>query len=284
MPSFPIVDSHVHLYDPAHLRYSWLGNVPKINRRYDLADFDRCRDGVEVDKIVFAEVWVDPGLHLEEAAWVQDLADNDPRLAGMVAHAPLEKGPAVEADLEKLKRFRITKGIRRLIEIEMDPRFCLEPAFLDALRLLPKHGLTFDICVKHWQLAFGLELVKRCPDVSFVLDHIGKPGIKHGMWEPWKTQIRELSRMPNIVVKVSGVVTEADHQGWTKDQVKPYVEHVIDCFGFDRCMYGSDWTVSELTHQYPDWVAILDEVTAGASEAEKRSFWRETAIRTYRLG
>ena len=126
--------------------------------------------------------------------------------------------------------------------------------------------------------------MKRCPDVSFVLDHIGKPGIKHGMWEPWKTRIRELSRMPNIVVKVSGVVTEADHQGWTKDQVKPYVEHVIDCFGFDRCMYGSDWTVSELTHQYPDWVAILDEVTAGASEAEKRSFWRETAIRTYRLG
>ena len=183
----------------------------------------------------------------------------------MVAHAPLEKGPAVEEDLEKLKRFRITKGIRRLIEIEMDPRICLEPAFLEALRLLPKHGLTFDICVKHWQLAFGLELVKRCPDVSFVLDHIGKPGIKHGMWEPWKTQIRELSRMPNIVVKVSGVVTEADHQGWTKDQVKPYVEHVIDCFGFDRCMYGSDWTVSELTHQYPDWVAILDEVTAGAA-------------------
>src|SRR3982751_4577428 len=92
MPSFPIVDSHVHLYDPAHLRYSWLGNVPKINRRYDLADFDRCRDGVEVDKIVFAEVWVDPGLHVEEAAWVQGLADNDPRLAGMVAHAPLERG------------------------------------------------------------------------------------------------------------------------------------------------------------------------------------------------
>jgi L-fuconolactonase len=284
MPSFPVVDSHVHLYDPAHLRYSWLKNVPKINRRYDLGDFDRARDGVEVDKIVFAEVWVDPGLHLEEAAWVQDLADRDARLAGMVAHAPLEKGPAVEEDLEKLKRFRITKGIRRLIEIEMDPRFCLEPAFLEALRLLPKHGLTFDICVKHWQLAFGLELAKRCPDVSFVLDHIGKPGIKHGMWEPWKGQIRELSRMPNIVVKVSGVVTEADHQGWTREQVTPYVEHVIDCFGFDRCMYGSDWTVSELTHQYPDWVAILDDVTARASEDEKRAFWRETAIRTYRLG
>jgi len=168
MPSFPIVDSHVHLYDPSHLRYSWLKRLPKIDRRYDLSDLDRCRDGVEIDKIVFAEVWVDPGLHLEEAAWVQSLGNKDPRLVGMVAHAPLEKGPAVEADLEKLKGFSITRGVRRLIEIEMDPGFCLEPAFIKAVKLLPRYGLTFDICVKHWALVFGLELAPRCPEVEFV--------------------------------------------------------------------------------------------------------------------
>lgn len=285
MPSFPIVDSHVHLYDPEHLGYGWLKSVPKIDRRFDLGDFDRCRGEVEVEKIVFAEVAVDSGLHVDEAAWVQDLANGDPRLAGMVAHLPLEKGAAaVEPDIERLKAFPILRGIRRLIETEMDPRFCLESGFLEALRLLPRHGLTFDICVKHWQLVFGLELVRRCPDVSFVLDHIGKPGIKHGIWEPWRGQIRELSRMPNVVVKVSGVVTEADHGAWTKEQVKPYVEHVVECFGFDRVMYGSDWTVSELTHQYPQWVEILDEVTAGASEDERRRFWRGTAMETYRLG
>ena len=283
MPSFPIVDSHVHLYDPSHLRYSWLKRLPKIDRRYDLADLDRFRDGVEIDKIVFAEVWVDPGLHLEEAAWVQSLADKDSRLVGMVAHAPLEKGPAVEANLEKLKGFSITRGVRRLIEIEMDPGFCLEPAFIEAVKLLPRYGLTFDICVKHSALVFGLELARRCPEVEFVLDHIGKPGIRHGLSEPWKSQIRELSRLPNVTVKVSGVITEADHQRWEKEEVRPYVEHVLDCFGFDRCMYGSDWTVSELTHAYPNWVAILDEITQSASEDEKRAFWRETAIRTYRL-
>jgi L-fuconolactonase len=283
MPSFPIVDSHVHLYDPSHLRYSWLERRPKINRRYDLSDLDRCRNDVEIDKIVFAEVWVDPGLHLEEAAWVQGLADKDPRLVGMVAHAPLEKGPAVEADLEMLKQFPITCGVRRLIEIEMDPGFCLEPLFIDALKLLPKYGLTFDICVKHWTLVFGLELARRCPEVQFVLDHIGKPGIKHGLAEPWKSQLRELSQLPNVTVKVSGVITEADHQNWKKEEVRPYVEHVLDCFGFDRCMYGSDWTVSELSHTYPEWVAILDEITAAASEDEKRAFWRDTAIRTYGL-
>lgn len=283
MPSFPIVDSHVHLYDPAQLRYSWLKRVPRIDRRYDLADFDRCRAEVAVDKIVFAEVWVDPGLHIEEAAWVQRLALADPRLCGMVAHAPLDKGAAVAADLDKLKAFPILRGIRRLIEIEADPSFCLEPGFLEGVRLLPKYGLTFDICVKHWAMVFALELVRRCPDVQFVLDHIGKPGIRQGLREPWWSQIRELARMPNVVVKLSGVITEADHAHWTKDEVVPYVAHVLDCFGFDRCMYGSDWTVSELTHQYPQWVQILDEVIHGCSEAEARHLYCGTAERVYRL-
>ncbi len=217
MPDFPITDAHVHLYDPAKLSYPWLANVPKINRAYGLADFDAARGPVDVEAIVFAEVAVAPGQHLAEAAWVQSLADTDPRIQGIIAHAPLEKGPAaVEADLEQLKQNRCLKGIRRLIETEMDPRFCLEPAFLDALRLLPKHNLTFDICVKHWYLAFALELARRCPDVTFILDHIGKPGIKHAMQEPWKTQIKELASLPNTHCKVSGVITEADHS--TLDQ------------------------------------------------------------------
>jgi L-fuconolactonase len=283
MPSFPIVDSHVHLYDPAHLKYSWLKRVPKIDRRYDLSDFDRCRAQVQVDKIVFAEVWVDPGLHIEEAAWVQGLADADRRLVGMVAHAPVEKGAAVAEDLEKLKAFGTLRGIRRLIEIEPDPTMSLEPGFVEGVRTVGKAGLPFDICVKHWALVFGAELAKRCPDVQFVLDHIGKPGIRQGIREPWWSQIRELAKLPNVVVKISGVITEADHGNWKKDDVKPYVAHVIDCFGVDRCMYGSDWTVSELTHQYPQWVEIVDEVIKGCSEAEARKLFRETAERIYRV-
>jgi L-fuconolactonase len=283
MPSFPIVDSHVHLYDTERLSYAWLANVPEINRSYGLSDFDAARRPVEVDGIVFAEVAVDAGLHLEEARFVQGLADRDMRLCGMVAHAPLERGPSVEADLVALKQNGSLRGIRRLIETERDPSFCLAPPFLEALRMLPRHGLTFDICVKHWAMVFALELVRRCPEVSFVLDHIGKPGIKHGLREPWWGQIRDLARYPNVVVKLSGVVTEADHERWKPSDVKPYVSHVVDCFGPDRVMYGSDWTVSELTHSYPAWVEILDEVLHGASEAELRKVYRGTAIRTYRL-
>lgn len=283
MPAFPVVDSHVHLYDPTWLRYSWLKRLPRIDRRYDLADFDRARGAVAVEKIVFAEVYVDPGLHLAEAAWVQSLADRDPRLCGMIAHAPIEKGAAVEEDLARLAENRILRGVRRLIEIEVDQSFVLEPGFLEGLRVLPRHGLTFDICVKHWGLVFAIELARRCPDVQFVLDHIGKPGIRHGLLEPWRSQLRELARLPNVMCKVSGVITEADHCHWSAEQVTPYVAHAVECFGFDRVMYGSDWTVAELTHAYPDWVAVLDGILAGCAESELRRFWRDNAIRCYRL-
>jgi len=281
MPDFPIVDSHVHLYDVKRLRYSWLKNAPKIDRTYLLADFDRARDKVAVDKLVFAEVWVDKGLHLQEAAFVQEMADADPRLCGMVAHVAVEQGAAIERDLVALKQYKSLRGIRRLIEIEPDPSFCLEPDFIAGVKLIGKHGLTFDICVKHWALVFGLELARRCPETMFVLDHIGKPGIKHGLREPWSSQIRELARLPNVVCKVSGVITEADHAAWTREQVKPYVAHAIECFGC--VMYGSDWTVSELTHPYPTWVEILDEVVAGCTRADIKKLYRDNAIRVYRL-
>ncbi|HTW26490.1 MAG TPA: amidohydrolase family protein [Acetobacteraceae bacterium] len=284
MPEFPIVDSHVHLYDVDRLRYPWLQRVPKINRTYLLPDFDAARGPVQVDRIVFAEVWVDVGLHLQEAAFVQELADRDARLAGMVAHAPVEKGAAVEEDLDALARFSTLRGIRRLIEIEHDPTFALEPGFLEGVHRVGKRGLPFDVCVKHWGMVVALELVRRCPDVSFVLDHIGKPGIKYGLREPWRSQMRALAAMPNVVCKISGVITEADHAHWTREQVKPYVAHAIECFGFDRVLYGSDWTVAELTHAYPTWVEIIDEVVAGSSEAERRKLYRDNAIRTYRLG
>jgi L-fuconolactonase len=283
MPDFPIVDSHVHLYDVKKLKYGWLAGVPKINRNFLVEDFDRCRGPVTVDKIVFAEVAVDPGLHLAEAEFIQGIADREPRIAGMVAHLPVERGKAIEADLLKLKQHKTLRGIRRLIQTEIDPAFCIAPEFLEGVRIVGKHGLSFDICIKSFAMTYAIELARRCPDVSFVLDHIGKPDIKNGLREPWWSQLRELAKLPNVVCKVSGVITEADHANWTREQVKPYVSHAIDCFGFDRVMYGSDWSVSELTHAYPDWVAILDEVLAGTSETERRKFYRDTAIRSYRL-
>jgi L-fuconolactonase len=283
MPDFPIVDSHVHLYDVGRLRYGWLQEQPKINRSYLLPDFDAVRDHVQVERIVFAEVGVDPGLHVREAGFVQQLADNDPRLCGIIAHAPVEKGAAVEEDLEALSRFATLRGIRRLIEIERDPSLCLEPGFVEGVKRVGRHGLPFDICVKHWGMVFAIELARRCPDVQFVLDHIGKPGIRHGLREPWWAQVSELAALPNVVCKISGVITEADHVQWTREEVRPYVAHAVESFGSDRVMFGSDWPVSELTHRYSAWVEMIDEVMAGSSEVDVRKLHRDNAIRAYRL-
>jgi len=283
MPDFPIIDSHVHLYDPAAIPYGWMKSVPKLNRPHLLADYDAACGPVAVDGIVFAEVDADRGHHLAEAAYVESLAESDSRLIGIVAHAPLDRGAAVEEDLLALKRHRRVCGIRRLIQGELNPAFCLEPDFLAGLRLLPKHGLVFDICVKSWALTYGLELARRCPDVHFVLDHIGKPDIRNGLREPWWGQIRELARHSNVVVKLSGVISEAHPEHWRPIDVIPYMTHVIECFGFERVMYGSDWSVSSLTHEYPAWVALIDEVVHGASADEKRALYRGTAVRTYGL-
>ncbi len=282
MPGFPIIDSHVHLYDPTRLRHSWLDAVPAINRAHLPADFDRACGSVAVDKLVFVEVAADPGLHLAEAAFVQGLADADPRIAAIVAHAPVEKGDAVEHDLAALARFPALRGIRRLIQGEPDPGMCLEPGFLAGVRRVGRHGLSFDICVRHWGLGCAVELVRRCPEVMFVLDHIGKPDIRHALREPWWSDIGRLAELPNVVVKLSGVITEAA-PGCSDADLAPYIAHVIDRFGFSRVMYGSDWSVSELTHCYADWVAMLDRLLAGTSEAERRSLYHDTATRIYRL-
>lgn len=283
MPDFAIVDAHVHLYDLDEVAIGWLAGAPKINRSHGLAEFDAARGPVAVERLVFVEVAVDAGRQLDEARWAQRIARGDARLGAIVAHAPVESGAAVEPALEALAALPAVRGVRRLIQTEPDPSVVLAPDFLDGVRRLARHGFSFDICVKHWQMAYAIELARRCPEVSFVLDHIGKPDIRHGLREPWWSEIAAMARLPNVVCKVSGVVTEADPSNWTPEAIRPWVERTLEVFGADRCMFGSDWTVSELTHRYPEWVAILDDILAGASAAEARAFWRDTAIRTYRI-
>ena len=283
MPSFPIVDSHVHLYDPGLLNYPWMTGHPVLLRPHLMDDFDQESGPVEVEKVVFVEVDVDPSLRVREADWVAQLARVEPRIAAVVASAGLERGAAVRDELDRLAHSGVLRGIRRLIQSEPDPAFCLRPSFVEGVRLLSEYRLTFDICIRHHQLASAVELVRRCPDVQFVLDHLGKPAIKDGMLEPWRTQLRALAEAPNVVCKISGVVTEADHVHWTREEIRPYIEHAIDCFGFERVMYGGDWPVVNLAGRYVDWVAILDWITEGSSEDEKRALFRETAIRIYSL-
>src|SRR5690606_14665249 len=137
----------------------------------------------------------------------------------------------------------------------------------EGVRLCGEHGLGFEICIYHPQMDEAIELVKRSPDtMSFVLNHIGKPGIRDGLAEPWRRQMRELAALPNVMCKISGVVTEDDPAAWTYDRIGPYIEHALVVFGPDRVMFGGDWPVVVLACAYGDWVSVVDRIMAGASE------------------
>ncbi len=283
MIDFPITDTHVHLLDTKKFTYSWAAGAPKLGRDWSVADLEERARPYTVESLVFVEVDVDMPQHLDEADWVQSLATNDKRIKGCVASLPLEKGPAIEPDLARLAKLPVMRGIRRLIQNQPDPEFAVKPDFVAAVKLLPRYNLNFDICIYHPQFPAVLKLVRQCPEVSFILDHIGKPGIKDGLTEPWKTHIRELGQLPNVKCKLSGVTTEADHAHWTRDQLRPYIDHAIASFGFDRIMYGGDWPVSELAGKYTDWLEILDWATQGCTAEEKRKLFRDNGIKAYRL-
>lgn len=284
MPDFPIVDSHVHLWDPAKYRIPWLDGIPALNRPLHLQEFDAATAGIDVEAIVYLEIDVAPPYQLIEARDVAALGDHDPRVQGVVAAAALEYGAQLRCYLEELVKLgpRI-KGVRRLTQNEPDPDYCLQPSFIAGTRLLSEFGLSCDFCCTHRQFAQTVELARRVPETQFILDHIGKPDIQGGKLEPWATQMRDLASLPNVFCKISGVVTEADHGSWTAEQIKPYVLHALDAFGEDRVVFGSDWSVVTLATTYATWVETLETLTHDLPDAAKRKLWSGNAKRFYRL-
>jgi L-fuconolactonase len=159
----------------------------------------------------------------------------------------------------------------------------LQPDFIQGVQLLAEYSLSFDICIYHYQLAGVIELVRQCPDVSFMLDHIGKPGIAAGLRQPWQAQIIELAALPNVMCKISGLVTEADLQHWRFEDLEPYVTHVLTAFGEDRVAFGSDWPVVLLAADYRRWVETLDQLTSHLTSTAQKKLWSENTRRFYRL-
>lgn len=282
VPAFPIVDTHLHIWDPKLIRYPWLDDNALLNGPHLLPDYDAAFASVDVEAMVFVQCEADFAAFEHEADWVAGQAKADARIKGMVAWAPLEKGKAAEADLVRLKRHAILRGIRRIIQFEDDIDFCLRPDFIEGVRLLPEHGLSFDICIDHRHMANILRFVEKLPDVPMILDHIGKPAIRDGAMQPWKSQMRELAAFPNVVCKISGVATEAKPD-WTPDEITPYLDAAFEAFGFGRTMFGGDWPVTLMAVQPSRWIALLDSYLAGSAEHDLRRFWRDNAISTYRL-
>lgn len=276
-----IVDSHVHLWYPARFRYSWLDGLPTLNRSFLPADYAAANHGVE--KIIFIECGCEPEQSLAEVGWISDLAKTEPRLKGIVANATLEKGNAVRNELNTLADRPLVKGVRRNLQGERDLEFCLQPEFVVGVKLLAEFGYTFDVCIRHEQLRNVAELVRRVPEVNFILDHFGKPDVRGKKFEPWATDFKALAKLPNVVCKISGLATEADWKNWNPDDLKFYFEQTLECFGFDRILFGSDWPVATLATSHKRWLETVRELFSFASEVEQTKLFQTNAERIYRV-
>jgi L-fuconolactonase len=283
MNGLSIVDSHVHLWNPAQLRYSWLDGLPVLNRAFLPADFSATSANSNVNKIIFIECGCDPAQSLAEVNWISDLAKTEPHLKGIVAHVPLEKGETARADLEKLAVNPLVKGVRRNLQGERDADFFLQPAFITGIKLLAEFGYTFDLCVRHEQLRNAVELVRRIPQVTFVLDHYGKPDVRGRGVEPWATDLKALASLPNVACKISGLATEADWKNWQPADLKIYFERTLEYFGFDRILFGGDWPVATLATSYERWLETVRGFFSFATESDRAKLFQTNAERIYRV-
>ena len=281
--SFTTVDAHVHFWDPRLLDYPWLAGVPALNRAWLPADYAAATGAAKVGKMVFVECGCASGQTLDEVAWVSGLAIGESRVKGIVAQVALERGRSARKELVALTYFPLVKGVRRNLQGETDPGFCLTPDFVAGVRLLAEFGFSFDLCIVPAQLPAVTELVRRCPEVRFVLDHGGKPAIRTGQTDPWRRHLSELAALPNVMCKLSGLLTEADWAGWQPGDLLPYVRQTIECFGFDRVMYGGDWPVLTLAGDYPRWQAALDAALPPATESELQKLFQINAETFYHL-
>jgi len=281
--SFNLVDAHVHFWNPARLHYPWLVRVPSLARAFLPAEYAAAAQTAGVGKLIFVECGCAGRQGLEEANWVSELAAREPRLKGMVAQASVELGARVTHELAVLSKQGLVKGVRRNLQAETDPYFCLNPDFIAGIHALAKYHFTFDLCIIHHQLPAVTQLVARCPEIFFILDHCAKPAIRDQQLDPWRQHLRELAALPNVACKISGLVTEADPARCGAADLQPYVRHALDCFGFDRVLFGGDWPVCQLATPLENWLTALKTILAGEPETNLKKLFQTNAERIYRV-
>lgn len=273
-----VVDSHVHFWDRSILSYPWLEGLDAIAGPYGPDLIPSHVGDVIVENLVFVQADCLPEQGQEEVEWVTSLAASDHRISAIVAFAPLED-PGVVGVLERLQSNPIVKGVRWLIQGKA-PGY--SSRIVEGVQMLARLGLSFDICVSHDQLPEVLKLVDGAPETRFVLDHVGKPDIATAQWSPWAEDIAVIAARENVWCKLSGMVTEADHEAWGPKDLVRYTEHILMIFGCDRVMFGSDWPVVTLASEYERWLAVARSMVIGSDE-EIEAVFAGTARAFYRL-
>ena len=277
-----IVDTHQHLWDLDLFRYAWLQQLPGLNRSFRMNDYLAATNGLAIEKSVHLEADVDEPFMLDETMHLLRLADcADNPLEGVVACGRPES-KEFKTYVEKIAGHPKLRGVRRVLHTRPDDLGQSE-TFIENVCSLSGYGLSFDICVLARQLPIAIRLVSQCPDVTFILDHCGVPQVRDKILNPWRSLIREIAKFPNVFCKISGLIAYADPNNWTAEDLRPYVDHAIECFGWDRVMFGSDWPVCTVSASYRQWVDVLLSLTRSAGAANQKKLFHDNAILVYRL-
>lgn len=273
------IDAHHHFwkYDPAE--YGWIDERMSVLRRDFLpADLkgETSRAGIE------GVVSVQARQSLAETQWLLELAEANDFIRGIVGWVPLVS-PNVRAELERFAGRAKLKAVRHVLQDEPDDNYVLRDDFNRGVSCLKDLGLGYDILIFERHLPQTISFVDRHPGQTFILDHVAKPKIRVGELEPWRQNVRELARRPNVYCKISGMATEADWKNWTPRQLEPYLDTVLEAFGPSRLMFGSDWPVCLLACDYNRWHRVVSDAIAPLSKSEQAQIMGLTAMKAYGL-
>ncbi|MEQ8209654.1 MAG: amidohydrolase family protein [Lacipirellulaceae bacterium] len=276
--SVRIIDSHHHFWHYTLEDYGWMDDsMVAIRRDFLPTDLQTEISNAGVEGVVSVQA----RQSLEETRMLCDFAGQHDFIKGVVGWVPLLTDE-LPAALEEFSSETKLKAVRHVVQDEPDD-FLLRDDFNEGVALLAANGLVYDVLIFERQLPAAIEFVDKHTDQSFVLDHIAKPKIGADELEPWRTNLLKLAERENIVCKLSGMVTEADYQSWTPQQLQPYLETVLEAFGPKRLMFGTDWPVCTLACEYQEWVRIIREFAAPLTETERHALFFETANQAYHL-
>lgn len=273
------IDAHHHLWKYSRDSYPWMSDVMDLLRR----DFGS-EDLVSVlrQSNVQGSVAVQARQCIEETEWLLELACRNPYIRGVVGWVPLTE-PDVARDLEKFAFNPRLRGVRHVVHDEPDDNYILREDFNRGVGLLAGLGISYDILVFERHLPQAIQFVDRHPHQIFILDHIGKPRIKDRILSPWRESIKKLAKRGNVCCKLSGMVTGADWHTWNENDLRPYFDVVLEAFGSDRLMWGSDWPVLLLASSYAHWVEVSLRMISELSPSEQDSILGVTAAKVYGL-
>ena len=276
------IDTHQHLLYPDRFSYAWTDDLPTLARRpFTLDDYRSATAGCDIAGTLFMEVDVPEKDTAAEAAFFCRLAENPQNnLLGVIASCRPEH-ENFDRYIDQVRHPRL-RGFRRILHTQPDT-LSESSLFRRHVASLATHDLTFDVCVLARQLPQAIALADACPDTRLILDHCGVPEVASGNLDPWREHIRELARRPHVACKLSGLIAYTAPDRCTPNALRPYLEHVIACFGWDRVVWGGDWPVCNLTASLKQWVHFLDEILAAESPANLARLYHDNARRIYRV-